>query len=209
MVSIVIRTVIVYFFTAMFMRLTGKRQIGEMQVSELVTTILVSEIAAIPIADPAVPLSYGVVPAVVLLISEVMLSFVTSRSASAKKLLEGTPSLVIRHGEIDQSELARLRIGPEELISELRAKDVRSLSEVAFAVLESNGKLSVITEENVRSEPEHPVVIDGKVIGYAAKAAGKSEEWIKTNSGGDMDGILVMTCTESGRVRIIRRNKPL
>ena len=204
MVSIVIRTVIVYFFTALFMRLTGKRQIGEMQVSELVTTILISEIAAVPISDPAVLLSYGVVPAVVLLIAEVILSYVTSRSASAKKLLEGTPSLIIRHGEIDTGELSRLRLGPEEIIAELRGKDVKSLSDVAFAVLESNGKLSVLTEETGR-EAEHPVVIDGKVIDYAAKAAGKTERWIRDNSDGDLQSILVMTCTESGKVRVIRR----
>ena len=204
MVSIVIRTVIVYFFTALFMRLTGKRQIGEMQVSELVTTILISEIAAVPISDPAVPLSYGVIPAVVLLTAEVILSYMTSRSASAKKLLEGTPSLVIRHGEIDLNELERLRIGPEEIIAELRAKDVKSLSDVAFAVLESNGKLSVVTEETRQTEAEHPVVIDGKVIGYAAKAAGKSERWIVDGAGGDIRNVVLMTCTESGKTRVIR-----
>ncbi|MBO4217739.1 MAG: DUF421 domain-containing protein [Clostridia bacterium] len=211
MVSIVIRTVIVYFFTALFLRLTGKRQIGEMQVSELVTTILVSELAAIPIADPAVPLSYGVIPSLVLLLFEVMTSFVTSRSAPVKKLLDGTPSLVVRHGEIDQKELARLRIGAEELIAELRAKDVKSLSDVAFAVLETNGKLSVLTEEKQGGQPgdgtskaEHPVVIDGRVIGYAARAAGMSEEGIKARAG-NIGDVFLMTCTEDGTVRIIKR----
>ncbi len=206
MVSIVIRTVIVCSFTTLFMRLTGKRQVGEMQVSELVTTILVSEIAAIPVSDPAVPLSYGIIPAVVLLIIEVILSYLTSRSAPVKKLLEGTPSVVIRHGVPDQKELCRLRIGPEEIIAELRAKDVKSLSDVAFAVLETNGKLSVMTEPaTAERETEHPVVIDGRIAGYAARAAGKSEEWIRRMAGGDLESVFLMTCTESGAVRTIRR----
>lgn len=206
MVSIVIRTVIVYFFIVLFLRLTGKRQIGEMQVSELVTTILVSETAAIPIADPAIPLSYGVIPALALLIFEVITSFVTSRSARAKKLLEGSPSLVIRHGELDQKELSRLRIDPEEIIAELRAKDVKSLSDVAFAVLETNGKLSVLTESGDENSAEHPVVIDGRIIGYAALSAGKSEEWIREKAGKDISNVYLMTCTEDGRIRLILRD---
>lgn len=144
MFIIFIRTVIIYIILIMSMRLLGKRQLGELEVSELITTILLSEIAAIPISDPQAPLWQAAIPLMTIIAFEVTLSFLTSRYSRLRHLLSSPPSVLIRDGIIDQRELLRNRISPEELLSELRLNSVSDPSQVKYAILEQNGLMSVI-----------------------------------------------------------------
>ncbi len=144
MITIFSRTIIVYLILIFTMRMLGKRQLGELEVSELITTILLSEIASMPITNHDIPLSYAIIPLILITTFEISLSFILSRSSKLKNIFSSPPSTLIRKGKIIQSELKKNRISPEELISELRQKNICDPSQVEYAILEQNGLLSVI-----------------------------------------------------------------
>lgn len=190
MLTVFLRTLIIYLLLLIAMRLVGKRQIGELQLSELITTLMLSELAVLPIGDADVPLSYAIVPILILLSAEIIVSFCASRCLPLRKLLFGRPSILIYRGRLNAKEMARLRMDVNELISELRLKDVADIAEVRCAILEDNGKLSVF--KNAASSPftpntltdtaEHgvslPVLVSGKIVKSAMQHAGVDEAWI-------------------------------
>ena len=126
------------------MRILGKRQLGELEVSELITTILLSEIASMPIANQDIPIVYAIIPLITIMLFEVGGSFILCKSPKFKNFLTSPPSTLIYKGQINQQELMKNRISPEELISELRQKNITNPSYVEYAILEQNGLLSVI-----------------------------------------------------------------
>lgn len=150
MLSILLRTVIVYLILVGTMRLMGKRQLGELEVSELVTTLLVSEIASLPIENPAIPIVYVIIPLVTILTLEVSLSVLLLKCPLLKNLASTRPSILIRHGKLDQREMQRIRITLDELVSEVRQAGIASLEEVDYAILEQNGKISIIPKRSAQ-----------------------------------------------------------
>lgn len=144
MITVFFRTFIIYIVLLFTMRILGKRQLGELEVSELITTILLSEIASMPIANQDIPLSYAIIPLIFIMTFEVATSFIISRSSRLKNLFSAPPSALIANGKINQKELLNNRISIEELISELRQKNISDPSHVEYAILEQNGLLSVI-----------------------------------------------------------------
>ena len=154
MVTILFRTLLVYFFLILIMRTMGKRQIGELEVTDLVTTLLISEIAALPITNQDIPLSYALLPMGTLLFLEVLSSVILVRLPRWKNLVSARPTVLIRRGHLDQSALRDLRISMDELISEVRQQGVRSLRDVDYAILEKNGKLTVLTKETDETSPK-------------------------------------------------------
>ena len=121
----------------------GKRQIGDMQPNELVVTLLISEIAALPLQDPSQPILNGIIAVFVLVILEILISFITMKSYSIRKLMNGKSVIVIEHGKIDQKAMKKLRMTVLDLVELLRGQNVFDISTVAFAVLEVNGDLNV------------------------------------------------------------------
>lgn len=144
MTAILIRTLIIYFILIGMMRILGKRQLGELEVSELICTILLSEVASMPLVDLGIPLSHALIPMIVICALEVAISYATCKHPRLKSLFFTPPSTLIRAGRIDQRELSRNRISPEELISELRLKGFYDPRQIEYAILEQNGLLSVI-----------------------------------------------------------------
>ena len=138
-----VRTIILYIFVVAAVRFMGKRQIGELQPSELVVAILISELAAIPMQETGIPLVSGAIPILTLIACEIILSSITLASMRMRRLITGKPSVLISNGVIDQQEMRRLRFTLDDLMEELRISGYMSVDEVAFAVLETNGKLSV------------------------------------------------------------------
>ena len=143
MITIFIRTIIIYFLLIGTMRLLGKRQLGELEVSELITTILLSEIASMPISNLNIPISYAIIPLITIVTFEVSFSFLLSKYSVLKNVLSSPPSTLIYKGKIQQKELSKNRISPEELLSELRLKNISDPTQVEYAILEQNGLLSV------------------------------------------------------------------
>ena len=224
MITIFVRTIIIYVLLLAVIRLMGKRQIGELEVSELVTTLLLSELASQPISDSNIPLVNAVVPILILMTAEVILSYILTKSKTAKKLLNGTPSILVNKGILDQKELNKSRISVEELMGELRLKDISDLSAVNYAILEQNGQISVIPKTGEKNAsiadlklqvPEkgiaHALVVDGEISDYNLKILGKNREYIsklmKKNNRSDIKDIFLLTIDDMETINIIRKDK--
>lgn len=224
MITIFVRTIIIYVLLLAVIRLMGKRQIGELEVSELVTTLLLSELASQPISDSNIPLVNAVVPILILMTAEVILSYILTKSKTAKKLLNGTPSILVNKGILDQKELNKSRISVEELMGELRLKDISDLSAVNYAILEQNGQISVIPKTGEKNAsiadlklqvPEkgiaHALVVDGEISDYNLKILGKNREYIsklmKKNNISDIKDIFLLTIDDMETINIIRKDK--
>ena len=153
MTTIFLRTLIIYVLLIAAMRLMGKRQIGELDVSELVTTLLISEIAALPLENPEIPLLYAVIPIITLLFVEILISVLMLLLPPVKILFTARPTVLVRNGVPIKEELWRVRMSMDELISALRQKDVSDIADVGYAILEPNGQLSVLKKKSC-SPPE-------------------------------------------------------
>lgn len=144
MLTALIRTIILYFLIMIGLRLMGKRQIGELEPSELVLALLISDLAAVPMQDFGIPLINGVFPILTLLSLSLIISVLNLKSIRFRNLVCGSPTIIIREGHILQNEMRRTRFTVDELIEELRQKDVVDLATVQYAILETNGQLSVV-----------------------------------------------------------------
>ena len=139
-----IRTLILYFVIIFSMRFMGKRQVGEMQPAELVITILISAVASVPMQDIELPLVHGIIPIITLVSAEVIISTLSLKHPKLRKLISGSPITIIRDGNIDQKAMQTLRITIDDLLEDLRLKDVYDLRTVRLAQMETNGRLSVM-----------------------------------------------------------------
>ena len=215
------RTVILYAIVIFLIRLMGKRQIGELQPSELVITILISEVASLPMQDNSIPILNSVVPLIVLVSFEIIFAALSLKSHKLRTVMQGHPVIVIREGKIDVEALRKLRLSVNDLISALRQKDVFELSEISYAVFETNGKLSVLlkpinrnaTAADLNLSPDDngmpfAVICDGKINKNAASEAKIDKEEIdriiiKHNS--DIKNILVMTVYPNKKASIVKK----
>lgn len=151
MLLIAIRVCILYVLVIVGVRLMGKRQMGEMQPYELVVTIFISELAAIPISDLNIPLFYGIMAILVLFTLEFLFSMFSMHSLTWRRLLNGTPQIIISNGEIQTETMRRTRINLNDIMEQLRIQNIYDIDDVRYAILETNGALSVI--RCARSEP--------------------------------------------------------
>ncbi len=147
MLVTIIRSIILYILVILAVRLMGKRQLGELQPSELVITILISNIATLPLEDTDIPLLTGMTPIFVLVCLEVLISWVTLRFPKLRKFISGSPKIIITDGKIDRKALTDLRLSEADVMSALRSQQVFDIKEVQQAVVETNGSISVKTEE--------------------------------------------------------------
>lgn len=186
------RTIMLYLILIAVIRVMGKRQIGEMEPAEFVVTMLVANLAAIPMQDGAIPLFSGLVPILTVLGVELVLSWITLRSVKARRILCGKPVILIENGRILQENLRQTRITMDELTGHLREKDVLEVASVQYAILETNGTLSVFPypaecpatakETGLKTKPRYlPIVLieDGYLSRENLAKSGKDEKWIK------------------------------
>ena len=173
-----LRTVIIYAFLIAVMKIGGKRQIGELQLSELITALLISEIAANPIQNPSTPLLHAVIPVLSVIFLEILLTYATTKSRGLKRLLDGTPDVIIDRGKLNIKKLGKLRMTVEELICECRQAGISDIGEVWYAILEENGKFSFF-EKAKKGEKEkgiaHTLITDGEISQTGLTAAGMTE----------------------------------
>lgn len=174
--TIVLRTIIIYVFLLLSMRLSGKRQVGELQLSELITAFLISEVATTPLVDPDVPLLYALIPIMILLCLEVTVSFITTKSVTVKRMFEPPPTVLIANGKLNIAELKKQRLTADELISSLRLNNVSDINTVKFCFLEHNGQISSFSNDETLALP---LVVDGKIHNGHLKLLGRDENWLK------------------------------
>ena len=176
MVTILIRTLIVYVALIATLRFMGKRQLGELEISDLVTTLLLSDIATLPITNTDIPLSHAIIPILTITSLEVILSGALLKLPFLKQVLSVRPTILVRHGKPNAAAMASVRISAEELLSQLRQKDISDPAEVEYAILEPNGQISVVKKTAQREVTAadlglaptergmmHLLVCDGKI----------------------------------------------
>lgn len=189
MVTVLLRTLIIYVSLILVMRLMGKRQIGELEISDLVTTFLISEIASLPITDTEIPLSHAIIPIIALLTLEVAISIFLSKFPRFKILFSTRPSTLIKNGTLQKKALEDSRLSFDELFSQLRQQGFDDISQINYAILEQNGNITIIpkapykvpTSEqlNITSKEKglfHIVIERGKINAYGLKVIGYDKE---------------------------------
>ena len=192
MFIVFIRTIVLYALIIVGIRLLGKRQVGELEPSELVLALLIADLASVPMQDNGIPLLAGAIPIVVLLAAASTLSVLTLRSLRLRALLCGRPSIVVDNGVIQEAELRRNRLTLDELLEELRGQGYTDLTTVKFAVLETNGRLSVLPYAAQRpataaqlglsvQDSGLPVVLisDGRLLSRNLKGLGYEQKWLE------------------------------
>lgn len=216
-----IRTILLYCVIIFAVRLMGKRQISELQTSELVVTLLISDIAAVPMQNTGQPLASGLIPILVLVAAEIIISVLMLKSGSFRRVICGRPIVVINDGKLEQKELRRLRMSTEDLFEDLRQNNITSLSDVAYAIVETNGRLSVMKKPEKESVTpydlqlaiqdngiETVVISDGVISETSAKLCKKSVAWVEGVLKGKnltAEQVFLMTANTAGDFQIIKK----
>ena len=212
MIISAVRTILLYLIIIVTVRLMGKRQISELQTSELVVTLLMSDIASIPMQNSEQSMLSGIIPIIILMFREIFISLLMLKKTSIRKLICGNPVIVINNGTIDQKAMKELRISTEDLFEELRQKDIFRIEEVAYAIVETNGKMSILKKNGydtvtanqlgVQSKDnglQTVVISDGEIAYSSLEFCGLSKKWL--------DGILKMEKTRLKDIFIMTANK--
>ena len=215
MIIVVIRTLILYTLVIVALRLMGKREIGQLQPFELVVIIMISELAAIPSENVGIPLLSGIIPILVLLLTSLTLAWISLKSEKARAIICGSPSIIIQRGKILEEELKKNRYNLTDLLEELRIKNVPNIADVEFAVLETNGQLSVFPKSQKRpTTPEDfhlttkyeglplTIVMDGKLNNTNLQQGNKDLNWLKgelkKQSIDKIENVLIASLDSSG-----------
>ena len=218
----VIRTVILYAFIILAIRLMGKRQISDMQPSELVVTLVVSDIASLPMQNTSQPLLSGVVPVLVLVALEVAVSVLMMKCRKIRRLVCGSPVVVIEDGKILQNQMRRLRLTTDDLCAQLRQQNVFSLSDVQYCIMETNGTVSVLEKPDKRvpnakelgisvddNKTEAVVISDGEVLIKSIELCGQTKEAvfnILNMNNTKLEDVFIMTLDGKGDYSIIKKD---
>jgi len=217
------RAILLYLITIFAVRLMGKRQLGELQPTELVTTILISNIASLPIEDTAIPMVSGAIPILVLVGCELLISHLTLRCKRLRTILSGRPIVLIRKGILDQQAMKKMRFSIDDLMEALRGNNIFDLQDVWYAVVETNGSVSVLEKFSARSvtaqmtgikgkdiSPPVIVISDGLLLSRQMEEYGITEEWVAATLRQEklsLDRVFLMTVDENRKYLIIPRDK--
>ena len=175
---VVLKTIFFYFFILVIYRFMGKREIGQLSIQDLVVSILIAEMVAISIENKTDPLMYTVFPIIILVILEIVMAYFSLKCNKVRHIIEGKPVLIINKGVINYKEMVRQRYTLDDLLLELRSKNIKNLMDVEYAVLENNGKLSIFKYNflRIKSENPFPLILDGNVERSALKYINKDEK---------------------------------
>ncbi len=223
MTTILFRTVFVYITMIIAMRLMGKRQIGELEISDLVTTLLMSEIASLPITDTTLPLSHAIIPIILLLTFEVSSSAITVLFPKMKNLVTSRPTTLIKNGSLCRRSMLESRLSLDELISELRQNGYDDIDHVLYAILEKNGKITIIPKAKhapptceqlqikVNEQGIFHMIIDNGILNkHGLSQVGLSKEQIcrkLSKRGVRISDVYLMMISDSGEERVITKKE--
>jgi len=193
MIIIFIRTLLLYCFVLVSMRIMGPGELSQMQPFQFVVIMMIAELAALPMENTGLPLINGFIAIFGLIFAEVVISYINLKSNKARSLICGKPSLLINKGSINEQELKRLRINIDDLLGHIRSKEYHNIADVEFAILETNGDLSIIPKPNKRSVNLEdlnlqencdglPVslILDGYIDIHNLKKINLTEDWLKS-----------------------------
>jgi uncharacterized membrane protein YcaP (DUF421 family) len=205
------------------MRFMGKRQLGELEISDLVTSLLISEIASLPLTNSDIPLAHAILPILVLTSLEVLLSGALLKIPVLKKIFSIRPAILIHHGQPNRAVMSSVRLSAEELMSQLRQKDVTDPEEVEYAILEPNGQISIVKKAKAQQATleqlgikahergmMHTIICDGQINSRNLSLAGKDERWVEAfllTHKLRLDEVFLLLVDDSGQARLYSKEQ--
>lgn len=218
MLTIILRSIIIYLIVLFVFRIMGKRQLGQMQPFELVLTLIIADLATIPMAEISVPVLHGIVPLFTLVILHFLLTLLTRLSTTLSAVVSGKPVILINPRGIDYKAMKKLSISIDDIFEAMRGIGYFSLEQVEYAIMETNGKISILpkaelapaTNQSVGAQVEKAVIpiniiSEGKILKENLALANIDEafveKFLKTNIGkAKIKDVLVMTLDDNGAV---------
>ncbi|MED4225754.1 DUF421 domain-containing protein [Neobacillus cucumis] len=183
--AIVFRTLFFYGLIIIIFRVMGKREIGELSILDLVVFIMIGEMAVVAIEKHDSPLLHTMVPMIVLMALQIILAIISLKSKRVRDLIDGKPIIIINRGKIDEDAMRKQRYNFDDLLTQLREKNIRSIADVEFAILESSGSLSVIeklknsSNETKQGDITIPLILDGQIDEENLKRINKTNLWLR------------------------------
>lgn len=182
---ILFRTFFLYILILVIFRLMGKREIGNLSILDLVVFIMIAEMAVVAIEKPEDPLIHTILPMLLLMVIQITFSIISLKSKRFRDFVDGQPTIIIYGGKIDERAMRKQRYNFDDLMSQLREKDIRSIADVEFAILESSGKLSVIEKQKdhhgkvIKGDITIPLIMDGKMDEKNLQGLNKTSLWLE------------------------------
>lgn len=174
-ISLIIKTIVLYFYIVVCYRLMGKKEVGKLSIIDLIVSVLIAELAAMSIEEADRSIFISIVPIAILVFIQIVLSFVSLKSNAIRKFIDGSPRLIINKGKLNFRQMSKLRYSLDDLISQLREQGVKNLEDVNYAILENNGKLSVFTDNNTYPLP---IILDGVIDMDTIQNMHKDVDWV-------------------------------
>lgn len=222
---ILLRTILFYTVLIIQIRLMGKRQLSQMEPTEFVVTILIANLASIPLEEPQHSIWSGLLPMAIILIAERFLSWISLKDIRIRRLLCGKPVILIENGHLLRKNLQRTRINLDELSGKLREQGILEIETVQYAILETNGTLTVFPYpayqpatakdsgiEASRQELPYTIISDGQILSDNLSILGRDLSWLQSFLSANRctpSDVLLLTVTQRGKTHLIRRDTPL
>lgn len=213
MLVVLIRSILLYIVVLVSLRLMGKGEIAEMNSFDLVITLLIAEVAAVPMENNNIPLINGVAAVTGLIVMQIVISYLALKSRTVRVLLSGKPSILIEKGSINYKELKKERVTIDELLEQLRVQGYFKISDVQYAILETDGNLSILATPSYKNPPSSEfkhlplsLIIDGKVIKHNINLIEKDNNWLlgilKSNHIKNIKDVLLCVIDENDKIYI-------
>lgn len=208
-VSIVLRTIFFYFFVTLAYRIMGKREVGQLGIIDLIVSILIAELVAISIENIDASIFNTILPISALVVLELFLAFISIKSKKIRNFLSGKPSLIIDHGRVNYNEMIKQRYSLDDLLFALRQKEIKSIEDVEYALLETNGDISIFKYNlfKGKSNLPMPLIVDGEIVLDTLKHINKSKRWLSNKLGNKNIKDIFYAFYKADKVFIIKREE--
>ena len=206
--TLIFKTIFMYFFIIFVYRLMGKKEVGQLSIVDLIVSILIAELIALSIGTSEKSILISVVPILVLVGVQMLISYVTLKNDKIRNIIDGRPTIIIKNGKLNFTEMSKLRYSLDDLLTQLRLQGVKSIDKVKYAVLENNGNLSIF---NDNFDYPLPLILDGVIDYSVLKEINKDYKWlinILKSKKLDLEDVFYAFYT-NGKIFIIERKELL
>lgn len=188
--TIIFRTLFFYFFIVFVYRVMGKREVGQLGIIDLIVSVLIAELVAISLDNTKTSIFMAIIPIILLVICQIVMALLSLNKKSVREMFDGKPSVVINNGKIQIKEMIKQRYNLDDLLTQLREENFKSISEVDYAILETSGKLSVFKKENSKKVTfPLPLIVEGKIEYDNLKLLNKDTNWLLNNLKTDISNV--------------------
>ena len=188
--TIIFRTLFFYFFIVFVYRVMGKREVGQLGIIDLIVSVLIAELVAISLDNTKTSIFMAIIPIILLVICQIVMALLSLNKKSVREMFDGKPYVVINNGKLQIKEMIKQRYNLDDLLTQLREENFKSISEVDYAILETSGKLSVFKKENSKKVTfPLPLIVEGKIEYDNLKLLNKDTNWLLNNLKTDISNV--------------------